>query len=214
VIERELIASQQELLQKIVSKAKELFLSIGIRSITMEDVAKSLGISKKTIYSVCANKAELVHLCVKEDIISRKIEIEKIFNSNLNAVEEMMHAGIIVSQTLKKLHVSVLYDLQKYFPETWQLLYDYKFQFVREQIKNNILKGIKENHYRSDIDADLISRMYIINMDNIFNLEIFPPNQYDFVKLYKSLLEYHLHAICTPQGTETLLNINEKIKLI
>lgn len=206
---QETTLNHQELEQKIVANAKELFLKIGIRSVTMEVVAKSLGISKKTIYSVFVNKAALVHNCVSYDINIRKAEINRIFNANHNAIEEMIYMSINVSQLLKNIAVSVVYDLQKFFPETWQLLQDYKLQFIKEHIVMNLHKGIASGLYRENLDVEMISRLYIANADNIFNTQVFPVDDYDPVNTYTALIKYHLYAIATENGKE-ILEINYK----
>lgn len=206
---QETTVNHQELEQKIVANAKELFLKIGIRSVTKEVVAKSLGISKKTIYSVFVNKAALVHNCVSYDINIRKAEINRIFNANHNAIEEMIYMSINVSQLLKNIAVSVVYDLQKFFPETWQLLQDYKLQFIKEHIVMNLHKGIASGLYRENLDVEMISRLYIANADNIFNTQVFPVDDYDPVNTYTALIKYHLYAIATENGKE-ILEINYK----
>jgi AcrR family transcriptional regulator len=206
---QETTVNHQELEHKIVANAKELFLKIGIRSVTMEDVAKSLGISKKTIYSVFDNKAALVHNCVSLDINIRKEEINRIFSANHNAIEEMIYMSINVSQLLKNIAVSVVYDLQKFFPETWQLLLDYKLLFIKEHIVMNLRKGIATGLYRENMDVEMISRLYIANADNIFNTQVFPVDDYDPVNTYTALIKYHLYAIATENGKE-ILEINYK----
>lgn len=207
------LLTHQELEHKIVVNAKELFLKIGIRSVTMEDVSRSLGISKKTIYSVFTNKAALVHSCVFDDIKSRREEINKIFNANHNAIEEMIFMSINVSQLLKNIAISVIYDLQKFFPDTWQLLLDYKLQFIREHIVMNLHKGMKDNLYRSNLDVEMISRLYIANADNIFNSQVFPVTDFDPVTTYTALIKYHLYAITTEKGKEILERSYKKIEV-
>ncbi len=205
--------THQELEHKIVANAKELFLKIGIRSVTMEDVARSLGISKKTIYSVFINKAALVHSCVLSDINSRKEEINSIFTANHNAIEEMIIMSINVSQLLKSIAISVIYDLQKFFPDTWQLLQDYKIRFIREHIVMNLRKGMDTGLYRDNIDVEMISRLYIANADNIFNTQVFPIADYDPVHTYSTLIKYHLYAVATDKGKDILENNFKKIEI-
>ena len=129
-----------ETVNKIVEKSMELFMQYGLRSISMDDVARTLGISKKTLYQYVDNKADLIQKGMIKHIEEEKMILTEIHHSAENAIDEMIKTSQYVSQTLQKVNPSVIHDLQKYYQSSWELMESLHFQHTYFLIKNNIEK--------------------------------------------------------------------------
>lgn len=195
---------QHEQVDKITCRAADLFLSKGIRNVTVDDVAREMGMSKKTIYTIFENKADLINQVVKADMKRKEKEVELIGNAGYDAVEEMLHIGKQVSETLKTFSINIVHELTRFYPETWQLIEEHKNTFVFNFIYNNILSGRKQGLYREDFDADIKVKLYITYTDSILNPgPIFKAN-YNLSEIYYQHVLHYLHSICNENGRKIL----------
>ncbi len=150
-----ILKQENPLSAKIFEKARHLFYTIGVRNTTMDDLAKELGISKKTLYKTIENKADLVKFCVEYDLKCDKNAILSISEHTENAVEELVLIAAHISKELQIYHPSILKDITKLYPESWTLIENHKDTFVKKNISDNIKKGIKQGLYRKDVNAEL-----------------------------------------------------------
>ncbi|MFT6148758.1 MAG: AcrR family transcriptional regulator, partial [Saprospiraceae bacterium] len=162
-----------ETVNKIVEKSMELFMQYGLRSISMDDVARTLGISKKTLYQYVDNKADLIKKGMVKHIEEEKMILTEIHHSAENAIDEMIKTSQYVSQTLQKVNPSVIHDLQKYYQSSWELMESLHFQHTYFLIKKNIEKGIEEGFYREDVHADIVAKLYIGRIDLVVDKNLF-----------------------------------------
>ncbi len=190
---------------RIVEKALELFMDSGLRSVTMDDIAGRLGMSKKTIYASFAKKDHLVLAAMEFSCQREKDHVEKVLAKNLNAIEENFEIGHYVVDILNRMHPSIHYDLEKYHPDAWRIFQDHKERFIRDRcIRRNIEKGIAEELYRDTIDPSVISRFYIERIDMIFDPSFFPPREFSFSRVYLELFKYHIRGIASEKGLNVL----------
>jgi hypothetical protein len=122
-----------------------------------------------------------------------------------------MHIATTVNDTLKQINPSIHYDLEKYHPQAWKKFGDYKRNFIQENIKQNILKGIKEELYRSDINVDIVAALYVSKADIVFDASVFPPDKYAFNRVYLEMMKQHIRGIATSKG---LKYFEKKLKKI
>lgn len=191
-------------LQNILLKSEQLFFSYGVKSITMDDLSKHLGVSKKTVYLFVSNKADLVDKTMESYLGKEKQLITNICLQSQNAVDEMFQIGKHVTGHLRYLNPSVVYDLQKYYPQTWKRLLDYKNSFLYSIIQENIKKGIAQGFYRQDINPDIISKIYSLKSDSLVDQEIFPFTKYKLLEVYVEFLKYHIRGIASDKGLKYL----------
>lgn len=189
---------------KILETACNLFLKLGFKNVTMDDISKELSISKKTIYTHCANKKELVKETTDFMFDNIQKGIDHIRHKNHNAVNELFEIKKFVLNTLKEDDNSCYFQLQKYFPEISKKLKKKHLRAVNECIKENLKKGIDHKLYRKDIDIDFISRIYFIGITGIKDEEAFPSNLYLQKDLTTNFLDYHIRAIATEKGLKIL----------
>ncbi len=195
---------------KIFEKARKLFNSIGVRNTTMDDLAKELGISKKTLYKEIDNKADLVKFCVQYDLKDIENKIHHISSTSENAIEELLLIGATINEDIQLYHPTILHDITRFYPESRELIEKHKANFAQNSISNNLIKGINQGLYRKDIN---------IEMSVLFQLHLcllpFELNNtsYKTIDVYNEILKYNLHAIATPKGITEFEQLIKKIKL-
>ena len=196
--------------EKILNKTIDLFLSFGVKSITMDDIAKELAISKKTIYTYFSTKAKLVEAASIFAFEKINKGIFTICALNYNPIDELYKVKSLVLEQLKNEESSPQYQLQKYYPKIFETLKQKQFDSVNSCITQNLNRGIEKGYYRKEIDINLITRLYFNGMMGIKNVELFPKNDFSVPYLMDSYLEYHIRAIATEKGLKTLQNIIKK----
>lgn len=190
--------------KQIIDKAAELFLTLGFKSVTMDDIAQQMGISKKTIYVHFENKTKLVE-AVTFEIFGRICEgIDGICNTSNNPIEQLYDIKMFVMHHLKNEKSSPQYQLKKYYPQIYELLRIKQFEKMHESVKESLQKGVDTGLFRQNIDVDFISRMYFNGMTGIKDNTIFPQTLFTMNYLMESYLEYHLRAIVTDKGLNIL----------
>lgn len=189
---------------QILNKANELFLTLGFKSVTMDDIATEMGISKKTIYLHFANKNDLVEASTM--LLFQRISdgIDLIRAKEHNPIEEFFIIRDFLSHILKDESASPLHQLQKFFPVIFKTLRDYQFEKMHTCMYENIERGITSGFYRPDIDIDFVSRIYFSGVVATKDTQIFPETLYKMENLTLQFLDYHLRALVTPAGLEIL----------
>jgi len=180
---------------KIINKAAELFLTLGFKSVTMDDIANEMGISKKTIYVHFKNKTKLVEAVTFNLFDNICDGIDNICETSNNPIEELYDIKMFVMHHLKDEKTSPQYQLKKYYPQIHDVLRQKQFEKMHESVKESLAKGTNTSVFRENINIDFISRMYFNGMTGIKDPSIFPTKKYDMVYLMESYLEYHLRAI-------------------
>lgn len=198
---------------QIISNASEMFLTKGFKSVTMDDLASNMGMSKKTIYSYFKTKNDLVSKVsiYISDIISTGINF--ICAQNRNPIEEIYVINDFVRENLKKENSSPIYQLQKYYPEIHSKLVQKQFEVTHGCLIRNIENGIEEGLYRNNLNIDFIARLYFSSAVGIKNQDMFPKSKFPANEIMISYLEYHIHGIATEKGLTILKQIKQKRKL-
>lgn len=191
----------------ILNKAMEMFLTLGFKSVTMDDIASEMGISKKTIYQHFSNKDSLVKVVTMHLFETISSGIDSIIAANTNPIEEWFEIKDFVMHNLKNENTSPLYQLQKYYPKIHQSLSMKQFNKMGCCVVENLQKGIQLGLYRQNINKELISRFYFASMTSFKNVELFDPQIYGPNVVQTCYLEYHLRGICTQKGIQTLETI-------
>jgi len=190
----------------LVEKSAQVFLKYGVRAVTMDDLARELGISKKTIYKYFSDKDELIRAIIEFKTQSDR-EICSIACAQAeNAIDEMIRISEFVSEMMQDVHSSVFFDLQKYHRDAWQIMEDHKNTFVRNQIKENIERGIREGVYRENGDSDILSKAYVATMGALFDGYTFPSNQYKFSSVLNQIIRFQIRGLANLKGLDYLKN--------
>lgn len=196
--------------ESIILKSCDMFLTRGFKSVTMDDIASEMGISKKTIYQHFSNKNALV-----EEVSSYLFEtiscgIDQIYELDKNPIDELFLIKDFVLKNLKDENASPIYQLQKFYPKIHKSLMGKQFEKMKDCVVNNIKKGIEQGLFRKNLNVDLIVRFYYSGMSSLKDVELFNPNLFSTKLVQTEYLEYHLRGICTDKGIKKLEELINK----
>ncbi len=195
----------------IVTEADKLFCQYGFKSVTMDDIAKHLGMSKKTIYLHFSDKNELVNILIREKLNSQDCIMKTCCTHAENAVQEVFFAITNMKEFLSTINGKLFYDLQKYHPKAWLYFIEFKEKKLAQTINDNINRGLAEGLYRAEINVDILTEMRLKQIDIIFNQhDNYTMNKYSLAQIMVELTEHFLHGVCNIKG----LQIVEKYKLL
>lgn len=199
-----------EIKDRIQEKATELFMRFGIRSVSMDDIATQLGISKKTIYQSYADKDELVDAVMEANIYQTQKDCGLCSEQSANAVEEIFMTMEMIQEQFRHMNPMIVYDLQKFHLRAYQKLTNHKNEFLLSIIRNNIEKGIQEGLYRKDLNADILSKFRLESMMIAFNMDIFPPSKYNLADVTQIIIEHFLFGLATIEGHQLILKYQKE----
>ncbi len=189
-----------EKVDRILSESLRLFRKNGIRSITMDDIAKELGMSKKTIYLYFANKTELVEKVLNYMLTKESTVCLNEDEQAMNAIDILLAVSRNVSKQLKDLNPINAFELQKYYPVIFREFVIKKRDHVFEQVKRNFAQGISEGIYRNDLDIDLVARLYIQKLVDVHDPEFLESVNFGFEKVFQVMFDNHIRGIANAEG--------------
>jgi len=192
--------AQNETWVRIREQARNLFMKYGIRSVSMDDIAVQLGMSKKTIYQYFRDKDELVEAIVEQDVNETRSDCQLCLQNSSNAVEEVFLTMDKMVEHLRNMNPTILYDLHKFHFSAFRKFQEHKQTFLLEIIRVNLERGIAEGLYRPDINIDILSKYRLECMMIAFNMEVFPPHKYNIVDVTTALIENFIFGVVTPKG--------------
>lgn len=195
--------------EQIIEKATEMYLTLGFKSVTMDDIANEMGISKKTIYQHFENKNDLVEAVTMQMFETISCGIDQICQPDKNAIEELFEIKDFVLHKLKDEKASPIFQLQKYFPKIYKNLHGKEYCKMQECVVTNLKKGISTGLYRPNLDIEFICRIYYSCVHALKDKNVFSEENYNFRMLEELYLDYHIRAISTEKGLQVL----EKITL-
>jgi len=196
---------------EIVQKASEIFMKYGIKAVTMDDLARELSISKKTIYKYFDDKKDLVRSIVRAKTEYDVVTCNHLIHHSENAIDELIQISRMINENFGMIHSSVFFDLQKYHKDAWSILQDHKQQFVHEQIMANMKRGIQEELYRNNIKVDLVAFVYINTIDTVFEKIESSTIEYTVSEIFVEIIRFLIRGIASEKGLEYLkLRINKE----
>jgi len=190
--------------ESIIHIATDLFLNHGFKSVTMDDIANKLAISKKTLYQHYNNKESIVSVVI--DNLFKNIcgVVDQICALKKNPIEEVYEIKKEVMHHLKDETSAPMHQLHKYYPKIYSSLKERQFHFMQECVVDNIKRGLSLGLFRDNIDVDFVSRIYFNGVTGIKDSQLFPSTMFAPKELFESFLEYHLRGIVTPKGRKIL----------
>ena len=191
-------SAEQEL--ALIERVEALFFRYGIKSLTMDDVATNLGISKKTLYQMVESKDDLVLRVLTHHIAGRKTQCLCMSSEASNAIEEIFNVLAYNSQELGKMKTNIVNDLQKYHREAWLMIRKFHNEFVLQLVHQNMMRGRQEGLYRDNFDVDIIARLHLAAAFLLFDEELFPESSTQRVGLFREFMMHFLHGIVSPKG--------------
>lgn len=195
---------------RIRQKAHDLFMQYGLRSVSMDDIANSLGISKKTIYIYYADKDELVNAVVGTIIERNQAACDFDRESADNAVHEIFLAVDLVQELFRSMNPSLLFDMQKYYPGAFTKFLAHKNDYLFGLIRENVMRGMNEGLYRADIKVDVISRFRVECIVLPFNPDFHNNVKADLAEIEEELTFHFLYGLVSEKGYQLTLKYQEE----
>jgi len=198
--------------QEIYYQAGLIFKKLGVRSVSMDDIAKELRVSKKTLYQYVKNKNELIdksfdiHSQAQCEDFNKKAEFD-----DKNAIDILIYVSKKVIENNKSINPAFLFDVQKFYPEILKKYWDRQLEIVRERLITNINRGISEGIFREEINRNLIADMYLEKLTSVNRLFETLSSEYTFEEVITTMMENHIRAIANEKGLEYFENEKSKI---
>ena len=184
----------------IVVKAESLFLKLGIRSVSMDEICRELGMSKKTLYQYFNTKDALVKSVIETHVEREQVEIDEIVASSKDALDELSKIGSKVIRNIEDVSASTLHDLQKYYRSSFNILMKKQDGFIYECFFKNINRGISEGLFREDVNPEIVARIYAKTSYFVVDALSDPNIKYTRKQLIQELYNYHVRGIATTKG--------------
>jgi AcrR family transcriptional regulator len=188
----------------ILAKAKELFFSYGLKSVSMDDLARLSGVSKKTIYQFYSDKNELVNKIVKDLTHCHYKLVKECQGIAKDAVEEVLMQSDGPFDTWASVNQTFFFELEKSFPEAWAELEKHKQKVLLPGIIKNLQRGIDENLYREELDVAFTADVRIHQLSNALQPAAFTGKRMHVSQLMNELTTFYLHGITTEKGKKLL----------
>ena len=202
-----------ELQERILFTADELFRKYGVRSITMDDLAKHLSISKKTLYQYYTDKDELVHKITGDTLRRVDRDMESIREEAKDAIDECVRIIQYMNALLPAFQPTFMYDLEKYYPKAYKLFTNYQFTDLKNGIVQNIRRGIREGLYRKDVNAEIIARLRIQQIAGTFDPITFPSPMFSNAEVCRQGLLLFIHGLVSDKGLKLVQQYTTKKSL-
>ncbi len=188
-------------LKFILEKVLSLYKKYGLKSVTMDDVSRELGMSKKTLYLYVKDKRDLVEQVMFMEIDCFKNNACHSFNQNLNSIEEILEVFKLITIQFKEFNPSLDYDLRKYYPDFYEKIGKFKREHMYASFIENIEKGKKEGLYRKDIDAEIIAQLHVFRAENMVFYKVIEKTNFSPDTLYE-IFNYHIRGVVNAKGLE------------
>ena len=196
------ILKMEDCYNRVLKAAHDLFMKYGIRSVSMDDIARHLGISKKTIYSCFTEKDEIV-LKVNQLMQEKwEQEADAIRDTASNAIELMVRLSLMLRSHISSMNPSILFDLYKFHRPAWEEWNKYKTENVRKKLMDVMDRGVQEGLFRPDIDKSILSTLRVEQIELAFNDSIFPHDTYNLELVQMQLADHFIQGLLTEKGAE------------
>lgn len=198
--------------EKIQKGAEELFMRYGVRSISMDDIARHLSVSKKTLYQHFVDKEDIVTVTCQSHLNRDAEEFQAIRKTARNAIEELFQLSVYLKRHMQDMNPSLLFDLQKYHPKAWSVWLDYKNKFIRDSVIRNLKQGIEEGYFRPEMDPQVIAAVRMEMVQLAFNEEIFPHERFRLPEVQGQIFDHFVFGLLTEKGRKLYLKYKQENK--
>lgn len=191
-----------EIKERILQKADEMFFRYGVRSVTMDDIAQELGISKKTIYQHFEDKDAIVYEVALRSFDCDKEDMQKVYETAENPVDEVIKSIEFFNKNVANMNPMLLNDLRKYHPKVWNLYEEQKKYYLSEGIIRNFREGIEQGYYLPNINVEILSILRLEQVEWGFSQEIYPASKFNVLEIQETFAHHFLRGIMTEKGFE------------
>lgn len=185
---------------RILETALRMFRMYGIKSVTMFDISRESGVSKKTVYEHFRDKEELVQEGMRFMLNGHEQHLEDFRQQSANAIEELLKEVKYMEDMGNTINPVMLYEMQKYHPDLWQEVEAFKRDHLIRAINANLERGIREGLYRNDFKLNIMARMRLLQLETVFQPALFPATEFNMPEVIKEITAHFLLGITTTQG--------------
>lgn len=189
---------------EIIARVHDLYMRYGIKSVTMDDVARELGMSKKTLYQYFADKSELVEAVINQEMQNGVSIIDELLTAKVDAITEMLHIHQFMDKMARRHSHVTEYDLRKYYPNVYAQLLKFKREKTYTIWKNNMEKGKAEGLYRAEVNVEIIAKTNLLRSESSMDTCIFSSEELLSKDFFMEIFIYHIRGIATQAGIERL----------
>lgn len=202
-----------EIKERILEKATEMCFRFGVRSVTMDDIAKALGISKKTIYQHFEDKDEVIFKIMETEMSKDKCEWDELGNTSKNTIEKMINAQNLMKKSMEGMNPSIFLDIKRFHTRAWGLFQKHKHEFILKTITDDINTGIAEGLFRENINVDFMGRYRLEQVEMGFDPAIFPIEKYSMAEIQTTLMDHFIRGILTEKGLNQYNTYQQSLQL-
>jgi AcrR family transcriptional regulator len=188
----------------IITKARALFFSYGLKSISMDDIAAHAGISKKTIYKSFEDKSQLVQLLITELLNCHTKALQQSSRDANNAIEALINSIGTPFNLMAGINIGFMYELEKFYPAIWKLIIEHKQNVLIPVIIENLKQGIEEGLYRPEMDIAFVAEVRVQQIMTAFDAKTFTDRLVQRNQLLQQLTELFLHSVATTKGKKLI----------
>ena len=196
--------------ERIRVKAHELFMQFGIRSVSMDDIASNLGMSKKTIYQYFADKDELVDAVIDAELHEMESDCTGCRLKAKDAIHEIFMTMEQIEEQLRHVNPVVVYDLEKFHFKAYQKFKAYKDKFLLKIIQENLEWGVREELYRPEINIDIIAKFRLESIMLGFNISAHSLSKYNLVDVTREIITHFVYGIASAKGVKLIQKYNQQ----
>ena len=191
---------QDHIREKLLRGAEELFLKYGVRSVSMDDIARHLSVSKKTLYQYFVDKDEIVTQVAYAHMNMFKSRFDGIAAAARNALDELMRINTCMSKIMQGMNPTLLFDLKKYHTKAWEAWTDHRHKHIRESVVRNMKQGMEEGLFRNNLNPEILAAIRIETIQMIFDTQLFPADRYNIVDIHAQALDHFMYGLLTDKG--------------
>ena len=203
----------QDIKDKILKGSEELFMKYGVRSISMDDIARHLSVSKKTLYQHFTDKEEIITQVSQTHLDRTTNQMNDLREEAENAIDELAKISVCIKQNMEEMNPSLLFDLQKYHPKAWAVWMDHKSKHIYESVVRNLKQGIEDGHFRTEIKTEIIASTRLMLIEAVFDERIFPKDKFNLVEVHSEIFDHFVYGICTDKGRKLYQKYKENHNL-
>ncbi len=202
---------EKDIKERILRGAQELFMKYGVRSVSMDDIARHLSVSKKTLYQYFADKDEIVTTVAEFHLRQEQAQYEGMRATSENAIDELVKISTCIKRDLQKMNPSLLFDLQKYHPKAWAQWLGHKQKYMGQSIIRNLKQGVAEGFFRPEIHTDILAAARLEMIQITFDEQVFPADKYNIAEVNLQLFEHFVYGVLTEKGRKVFEKYKQQL---
>ncbi len=199
-----------DLKERIVEEASKLFFHKGIKSITMNDIAGHMSISKRTLYEIFNDKEELLAVCVDKSMAQGDCEMEKLIKDSRNVIEAMMNIYAKLLTEIHQVNKSALYDLRKYHPKIYKKIENRQKEDI-ERFIPYFEKGVEEGLMENDINFGVLLSLLQAQFRMLMEGDFLSTDKYPIEEFIRAIILSFTRGIATPKGNKIITELITKL---